>query len=70
MPNDRACFTQGTAIPIFSFLLYGGGKVSEFIFSLPARQSFGHDLFSCTAAGVGVVAISPSSGFTSFDVAL
>lgn len=27
-------------------------------------------IFSCTAAGVGVFAISPSSGFTSFDVAL
>lgn len=60
----------GNGHTYFLLSIMTAGKVSEFIFSLPARQSLGHDLFSCTAAGVGVFAISPSSGFTSFDVAL
>ena len=60
----------GNGHTYFLLSIMAAGKVSEFIFSLPARQSLGHDLFSYTAAGVGVFAISPSSGFTSFDVAL
>lgn len=60
----------GNGHTYFLLSIMAAGKVSEFIFSLPVRQSLGHDLFSCTAAGVGVFAISPSSGFTSFDVAL
>lgn len=52
----------GNGHTYFLLSIMAAGKVSEFIFSLPARQSLGHDLFSCTAAGVGFSPYYPASG--------